>query len=251
MKYFSIALILAIVIAASCSGKDEEVEMDKFIKLKVGAGEPDDLRLQDYVGRSNALVDEIHRLNPDLFILTDLKYVDDGEPGQHYLKSSLTGKVYRCEYKKGDIIFIPKKERGFNYNFINPNLDNIISPYFIKNHPAVQHIKKEGKKQGINFSVVKGLSRTDKYTAWAYQENGGNDWYLMAITNQDPRVVPLDLKFLPNGEDYVARVHKFHENDTVAYAIEEVEVDAGSVISLNLQAYEGAAVSVFAQEVVQ
>ncbi len=57
-------------------------------------------------------IDELHNLNPDVFIVTDLtKSIWDTTDKKYFIKSTITGTVYRCNVTKGTTIrTTPMKE---------------------------------------------------------------------------------------------------------------------------------------------
>ncbi|WP_018982837.1 glycoside hydrolase family 97 protein [Salinimonas chungwhensis] len=80
-----------------------------------------------------------------------------------------------------------------------------------------------------------------------YRNYSGDDWYLGAITNEEPRKVSVKLDFLTPGQRYEAQIYedsaKTHWNDNpYAMNIETKTVTAKDNLTLNLAAAGGAAV---------
>ena len=83
----------------------------------------------------------------------------------------------------------------------------------------------------------------------ARKRRGGDDWYLGAVTNEDPRELSVALDFLDEGMRYVATVYR--DGDTASfdhapydYVIERIEVERGDTLALALGAGGGAAVRI-------
>ncbi len=65
--------------------------------------EPTEVALFSYAWYNDPRIDDWNRLNPGHFVLTDLGEIES--PSQ--VKSRITGKVYQCYLKKGDVLKIP------------------------------------------------------------------------------------------------------------------------------------------------
>ncbi len=85
------------------------------------------------------------------------------------------------------------------------------------------------------------------YVIFARQERGSDDWYLGAVSDEDPRTVQVPLYFLPAGRRYVATIyrdgdHAAWDTGPYDYVVETRELDAGQTIELALAAGGGAAI---------
>ena len=89
------------------------------------------------------------------------------------------------------------------------------------------------------------------YVVMARQERGGSDWYLGAITDEEPRRLSVPLDFLPEGRDYLAEVYADGEDahwESSPYAIEIQRGESAGILTnedtleLKLAAGGGAAV---------
>jgi alpha-glucosidase len=86
-----------------------------------------------------------------------------------------------------------------------------------------------------------------EYVVFARQERGGDDWYLGAVSDGDPRTVRVPLDFLDAGRAYAATIYRDGEDadwqaDPYDYRIETRDVDADKYIELKLAAGGGAAI---------
>ncbi len=85
------------------------------------------------------------------------------------------------------------------------------------------------------------------FVVMARRERGGADWYLGAVTDEDPRALDVPLDFLDGGQTYQATIYRDGEDadwKTAPYAIaiEERAVTAEDTLTLPLAAGGGAAV---------
>ncbi len=85
------------------------------------------------------------------------------------------------------------------------------------------------------------------YVVIARQERGGDDWYLGAISDEQPRTIRVALEMLEPGREYVATIYRDGDDahwDTEPYAIaiEERTLTRASILELQLAAGGGAAV---------
>ncbi|MDH5643028.1 MAG: glycoside hydrolase family 97 C-terminal domain-containing protein, partial [Gemmatimonadota bacterium] len=77
----------------------------------------------------------------------------------------------------------------------------------------------------------------------------GADWYIGAITDEESRTFEVPLAFLQEGRDYIAEVYS-DETDAhwltnpLAISISELNVDASSVITINLAPGGGQAIRI-------
>jgi alpha-glucosidase len=91
-------------------------------------------------------------------------------------------------------------------------------------------------------------ARIGDYVVVARQERGGPDWYMGAITDEQPRVLVVDLDFLPAG-DWVAEIYAdgpdAHWLDNPhPVEITSQAVDAGSILTLRLAPGGGQAIRI-------
>lgn len=91
-------------------------------------------------------------------------------------------------------------------------------------------------------------ARIGEYVVVARQERGGPDWYVGAITNEQPRTLEIDLDFLGAGE-YVAEIYAdgpgAHWLDNpLPVEITSRAVNAGSALTLNLAPGGGQAIRI-------
>ena len=88
-----------------------------------------------------------------------------------------------------------------------------------------------------------------RYITEARQDKNSDDWYLGAITDDQPRTATVSLDFLPKGVKYEATVYEdapgaHWKDNPQAYRIRTVKVDAKSRLKLNLASGGGAAVRI-------
>lgn len=85
------------------------------------------------------------------------------------------------------------------------------------------------------------------YVAFARQERGGRDWYVGAITDEEPRALQISLAFLDPEQDYVATVYRDGDaadwqDNPYDYRIEELVLNRKQFLELKLAAGGGAAI---------
>lgn len=88
-----------------------------------------------------------------------------------------------------------------------------------------------------------------RYITVTRQDKNSDDWYLGAITDDQPRTATVSLDFLPKGVKYEATVYEdapgaHWKDNPQAYRIRTVKVDAKSRLKLNLASGGGAAVRI-------
>ncbi len=86
-----------------------------------------------------------------------------------------------------------------------------------------------------------------EFVTFARKERGGEDWYLGALTNEEPRTLEVPLEFLDAGKTYMAEFYRDGENahwDTNPYDIKiyKREVTSAETLTLPLGASGGAAI---------
>jgi alpha-glucosidase len=89
--------------------------------------------------------------------------------------------------------------------------------------------------------------RIGDFVAVARQARGGPDWYIGAITDEEPRTIEVGLSFLPAGRPYVAEIYADGPgahwlDDPLPVAIAEQPVDATSTLTLALAPGGGQAI---------
>ena len=93
-----------------------------------------------------------------------------------------------------------------------------------------------------------------EYVVFARKERGGRDWFLGAVSNEEPRALNISLDFLEEGVAWTAQVYRdgpdaHWMDDPYDIVIEETGVRAGGTLPLRLAAGGGAAVRFVAGEV--
>lgn len=123
-------------------------------------------------------------------------------------------------------------------------------PENYEGHPAFQFIK----DVAVDWETTKVLEgKIGEYVTIARQERGTEKWFVGTVTNENPRSTSIKLDFLPRGKTYKATIYKDAEDahylkNPTAYEIEEMGVNADSVISLDIAASGGAAISLIPAE---
>lgn len=89
----------------------------------------------------------------------------------------------------------------------------------------------------------------DYVTVVRKAKNRNNEWYLGAITDENPRTTTVPLNFLDSKQHYVATMYTdaadaHWEKNPMAYKIEKYLVNSKTVLTLQLAAGGGAAVSI-------
>ncbi|MFO8000381.1 MAG: glycoside hydrolase family 97 protein [Marinilabilia sp.] len=119
-------------------------------------------------------------------------------------------------------------------------------PENYEGHPAFQFIR----DVEVDWEQTKVLNgEIGEYVTIAREERETGNWFLGAITNEEPREMEVQLDFLPEDETFQAIIYKdgpdAHWDDNPdAYEIEEMEVDASTVLPLNMAPGGGVAVSI-------
>lgn len=91
-----------------------------------------------------------------------------------------------------------------------------------------------------------------KYITVARLDKNSDDWYVGAITDENPRVATIDFSFLPKGKEYVATIYADApdadwKDNPQAYEIKTVKVNSKSKIKQRLASGGGAAIRVSPQ----
>lgn len=85
------------------------------------------------------------------------------------------------------------------------------------------------------------------YVVTARKERDGEDWYLGAVSDEQPRTLEVPLSFLEPGVKYEAQIYRDADDahwlsNPTAYTIEQSEVDSETVLTLRLAPGGGQAV---------
>ena len=107
------------------------------------------------------------------------------------------------------------------------------------------------KDVAVNWDDTKILEAEpgDYITIARKAKNRNDEWYLGAITDENPRTATASLNFLTPKQKYVATIYgdasdAHWEKNPMAYKIEQFLVNEKTVLKLNLAAGGGAAVSI-------
>ena len=118
-------------------------------------------------------------------------------------------------------------------------------PENYENQPAFQFIR----DVGVDWEQSKVLNgEVGDYVTIAREERETGNWFVGGITDENARVLNIDLDFLPEGETYSGLIYKdapdshYSENPT-AIVIEEFEATADSSLTIPLAAGGGFAIS--------
>ena len=95
------ALLLILALALGCTTSESEATLPPNTGVVEFGTTYHNLAAYGFI--TDPRIDDWSRLNPDHFVLTDLDEVVGGDQ----VKSRITGKVYQCYLKKGDVLIIP------------------------------------------------------------------------------------------------------------------------------------------------
>jgi len=92
-------------------------------------------------------------------------------------------------------------------------------------------------------------SEPGEYVAYARKEKGKGNWYVGAVTDEHGRSYKVNCNFLEKGKKYQAVIYKdaadaHFEKNPEAFVIEKTEVDASSILVLNLAPGGGVAIQI-------
>lgn len=101
----------------------------------------------------------------------------------------------------------------------------------------------------VNFHETKVLA-AEIGDYYAVARRNGNNWFIGAVTDENPRTLNLKLNFLKPGKKYKAIIYSDntqtnYETNPAAYDVKEMDVTSASVISRNMIKSGGFAVSIF------
>ena len=114
-----------------------------------------------------------------------------------------------------------------------------------KDHPAMQFIR----DVGVNWQQTKVLNgEVGDFVTMARQERKTGNWFVGAITDENPREIKLSFDFLETGKTYTAKLYKdgadaHWDKNPTSYKIEEKMVAKGDEINIKLAAGGGCAIS--------
>ena len=106
------------------------------------------------------------------------------------------------------------------------------------------------KEVGVDWETTKVLNADiGQYITVARKEKGSGDWFIGAITNEQPRSVSLKLDFLDPGQAYLAKIYRdgkdaHYKTNPESYSIESISVTSESTIEAQLAAGGGMAVTI-------
>lgn len=89
----------------------------------------------------------------------------------------------------------------------------------------------------------------NRYITVARRDKNSENWYVGAITNEEPRVATINMNFLPQGESFIATIYEdgidahWKENPQ-AYNIRTIEVTFETVLEQPLAAGGGTAIKI-------
>lgn len=107
------------------------------------------------------------------------------------------------------------------------------------------------KEVGVDWETTKVLhAEIGQYITIARKEKGSGDWFIGAITNEQPRNVEVKLDFLDPHQAYLAKIYRdgkdaHYKTNPESYSIESINVTSESTIEAQLAASGGMAVTIF------
>ncbi|MFY0600384.1 MAG: glycoside hydrolase family 97 protein [Cyclobacteriaceae bacterium] len=109
------------------------------------------------------------------------------------------------------------------------------------------------KEVGVDWETTKVLdAEIGEHISIARKEKGTGNWFVGAITNEDPRKVAIKLDFLDADKTYIAKIYRdgpsaHYIDNPEDYVIEEKEISSADTLDFELGSSGGAAVSIIAQ----
>ncbi|HTJ53080.1 MAG TPA: glycoside hydrolase family 97 protein [Cyclobacteriaceae bacterium] len=138
------------------------------------------------------------------------------------------------------------KELALYVIIYTPNQMACDLPENYEGHPAFKFIE----DVATDWETTKVLEASiGNYITTARQQRGTDNWFVGAITNEQPRQTSIKLDFLPEGKTFIATLYKdspktnYLTNPT-AYEIESKEVNSTSVLNLVMVGSGGVAISI-------
>ncbi|WP_317130298.1 glycoside hydrolase family 97 protein [Changchengzhania lutea] len=114
-----------------------------------------------------------------------------------------------------------------------------------ENHLALKFIE----DVGVDWNVSKVLdAEIGDFIAVARQEKGTENWFVGCITDENKRIVKVNLDFLDDSKTYIAKIYKdakdsHYMTNPEVYEISEQEVNNSTVLEIDLAAGGGCAIS--------
>ncbi|MDE6009304.1 MAG: glycoside hydrolase family 97 C-terminal domain-containing protein, partial [Muribaculaceae bacterium] len=100
----------------------------------------------------------------------------------------------------------------------------------------------------VDWSDSKYLeAEPNRYIPVARKDKNSDNWFVGAITDENPRTATIDLSFLPKGEKFEATIYEdapgaHWKDNPQAYRIRKVDVDSRKKLKQPLAAGGGAAI---------
>ncbi|RCH54265.1 glycoside hydrolase family 97 protein [Mucilaginibacter hurinus] len=87
------------------------------------------------------------------------------------------------------------------------------------------------------------------YITMARKAKGKNEWYVGAITDENPRVATITFNYLPKGKNFIATLYAdgkdaSYDKNPQSYAIRKIKVNSKTVLKQQLASSGGAAISI-------
>lgn len=105
------------------------------------------------------------------------------------------------------------------------------------------------KDVAVDWETTKPLAgEIGEFVTIARKERGGHNWFVGSLTNEKPRTVEIDLSFLDENKKYIATIYRdgadaHYATNPASYEIERKTVTRQNVLTINLAAGGGAAIS--------
>ena len=118
-------------------------------------------------------------------------------------------------------------------------------PENYEGHPALQFIR----DVGVDWEQTRVLNgEVGDFVTIAREERETGNWFVGAITDENPREVEIDFSFLPEGRSFSATIYRDHpqahyRDNPTAVEIEKQEVNSSSRLNYQLAAGGGLAIS--------
>ncbi|MCK0160215.1 glycoside hydrolase family 97 protein [Allomuricauda sp. F6463D] len=118
-------------------------------------------------------------------------------------------------------------------------------PENYENQPALQFIR----DVGVDWDQTKVLNgEVGDYVTIARKERKTGNWFIGGITDENAREITIGFDFLDDGTDYEAIIYKdaedaHYKNNPTAIAIENINIDKGSTLTVPMAEGGGFAIS--------
>lgn len=119
-----------------------------------------------------------------------------------------------------------------------------------KGHPAFQFIR----DVPVIWEQTKVLNgEVGDFVTIARKDRNSDNWFIGAITDENPRNMELNFNFLPENKRYTATIYADGENadwklNPVSYKIDKIEVSSKTLLNLSLAPGGGAAISLLEEK---